>query len=345
MCPTKDVKIVIPCPDSNGNEAKEEYPVKKDLITKLKSVPCLGLFMGWISGIAFASASLTVSMMSHVDPMFIVFSSSIGQVIMFLPIVFYYKDCLFGVKGERYRMFERCFVGFLCFATSYYSLRFISLSDSQSIIFASPAFVSVLGCLLLNESCGVVTIFVVITSVVGVFLVARPSAVFGTTVDSFTPEQEMIGLGLAIFTCLVQGYMYISMRKLQRSSTSAQVSSYGLFSVLAASIYMNVSSWFSNSVTEIPLSSDWMLLMLNMLFNAIGQGSSALAFRLEEAGLVAVMRTFNIVMAFVYQGIFLTQPIHWTSIVGAVLICSGCIIVSGMKYYDSKKSHGNKSVQ
>jgi len=338
MCTTKDIELVNDSNDSlpKSNNGSQD---KQDLIDRLKLIPCLGLFMEWISSIAFASASLTFTMMSNVDPMFVLFLGSLGQIAIFLPILLYYKDNILGVKGERYRMFERSFVGFTCLATNYFSLKFISLSDSQSIIFASPAFVSVLGCLLLNESCGIITVFVVITSVVGVFLVARPSAVFGETVDYFTPEEQVTGLTLAIFTCLVQGYLYISMRKLQRSSTSAQVTFSGLFSCLAASLYMNISSWTTNSVTQIPVKSDWMLLILSVLFNAIGMSTSALAFRLEEAGLVSIMRTFNIVMSFVYQAIFLPQPIHWTSIVGAFLICSGCIIVSGLKYWESKNKN------
>ena len=51
MCTTKGIELVN---DSNDTPPKlnNESQDKTDLIDKLKLIPCLGLFMGWISSIA-----------------------------------------------------------------------------------------------------------------------------------------------------------------------------------------------------------------------------------------------------------------------------------------------------
>ena len=102
---------------------------------------------------------------------------------------------------------------------------------------------------------------------------------------------------------------------------------------------MNVMCMTRYSHIKIPHSlHDWLLILLNALAGVVGQWSATLAFRIEEASLVSIMRTFDIVMAFIYQALFLTQqPVYWTSILGSVLICSSCIVLSTKKFLDSKR--------
>jgi len=78
MCTTKDIELVN---DSNDTPTKSNGSQdKKDVIERLKLIPCLGLFMGWISSIAFASVGLTLTIMSNVHPMFVLFCGSLGQI-------------------------------------------------------------------------------------------------------------------------------------------------------------------------------------------------------------------------------------------------------------------------
>lgn len=54
--------------------------------------------------------------------------------------------------------------------------------------------------------------------------------------------------------------------------------------------------------------------------------------RIEKAGVVSIIRTFDIVMAFVLQVLFLKQAVVWTSIVGAVIVFSTILIVYANKH-------------
>lgn len=62
-----------------------------------------------------------------------------------------------------------------------------------------------------------------------------------------------------------------------------------------------------------------------------------MSLKLEEAGLVSLVRTFDIVMAFIYQtSFFPDQKVMVTSIIGAVIVCLSVVISFFKKLYDSK---------
>jgi len=334
-------------PNMSDIESKsvDDFRVKNNenvFIQRLERIPCCGLILSWISACCYATAGFTVELMDNVDPTFIVVSRSIIQLLFFLPVALCQGHSILGHQEERIGMCERCFFGFLCFVLAYYSFDYISFSDNQSIVFASPALVSFLGWVLLNETCSIIQIITMIITFIGVLLICRPTTIFGESglEDQFTPQERVIGITLSILTCVTLSYCYIGMRKLKKTSTSAQNAGYSIFCIFAGSLVLNAFSLSTQTVIRTPSGlRGWTLILINGFCGVCGQATASAALRIEEAGLVSIMRTFDIVMAFIYQGLFLPQqPIHWTSILGAVLISSGCIVVSVKKYLDSRKS-------
>ena len=334
--------------DKSMEDLNQLTPEKEsEFISRLRRIPCCGLFLSFFSGIVYATAGFTVELMDNVDPTLVVVIRSIIQLSVFLPLTLYQGQSVMGDKQERKAMIERCFFGFICFVLAYYSLEYIAFSDAQSIIFASPALTTLLGCILLNESCGIVQVITMIITFIGVLFVCRPAVIFGEKglEDQFTSDERMIGIILSVFCCLTLSYTYIGMRKLQRTSTAAQNAGYSLFCIFAGSLVLNIFSFSTQTVIRTPFGiRGWVLILINGVCGIIGQASQCLALKIEEAGLVAIMRSFDIVMAFMYQALFLPkQPIHWTSILGSVLICSGCFIVSIKKYFESRRNRNNNN--
>ena len=105
---------------------------------------------------------------------------SLVEFAFLFPAALILKKPLLGVQGERkYVIIRGCF-GFGSFAMTYYALAHLSLSDSQSILFSSPFFVYVFACIFLGEACGVFQIVMVIATLTGVMLIARPTFLFST---------------------------------------------------------------------------------------------------------------------------------------------------------------------
>lgn len=266
---------------------------------------------------------------------------SFVQVLVFLPLALFFKEPVFGIEGERVALVERSIFGYTCFVLSYYALSYISLSDSSAIAFSAPVFVSIFACILLKEPCGVFQVITIIGTLVGVFLIARPSFLFPSAdemVDVFSIQDRITGVILSVLTCLTMSYTYISMRKLQSTPTCAVIAFFSVFCIIAGSLTMNVSTFISGNAIGVPSSPFvWCMIAVNGVCGVLGQATLVLALKLEEAGLVSLLRTFDIVIAFLYQAGFLDQPIHWTSILGSAIVCSGCVAVALKKYFASKQ--------
>ena len=344
--------------DVNGNRVKNEdlmtsisfFEKKVTVImNKLRKVKGMGLFLALLTGCCMATAGFTVALMHSVDPTFVVASRSAIQLIFFLPVIISSKESIVGVEGEKMAVFERALTGFLEFTLHYYALRFVSLSDSSAIVFSAPVLVSIFACVLLKEPCGVFQVMTIFLTLVGVLLISRPTFLgFNSLIpDAFTIEERIIGISLSILCSLSMSYGFISMRKIPKTSTSVVVSFFSLFCVCVGSITLNVTSIVTGEVFATPQSLfDWGLIFANGMCGVIGQSLLVVALKLEEAGLVSLMRTIDIVVAFVYQGIFLPhQPLYWTSILGAVIICSGCVAVALKKYFASSDEGDDDSVE
>lgn len=144
-----------------------------------------------------------MELMDQVSACFVVTTMSICLLVFFLPIALLLKEPLLGVEGERFYVFQRALFGFLAFLTSYLALFYISFSDSSSILFSAPVFVSIFACILLKEECGVFQVACVIFTIIGVFMVSRPSFIFGgTEEDVFTASERIIGVVLSLVACI-----------------------------------------------------------------------------------------------------------------------------------------------
>jgi hypothetical protein len=60
------------------------------------------------------------------------------------------------------------------------------------------------------------------------------------------------------------------------------------------------------------------------------------SLKIENAGPVSLARTMDIVMAFVYQVVVLNTQVQITSLIGAIIICFGVILLALHKWYQQK---------
>lgn len=56
---------------------------------------------------------------------------------------------------------------------------------------------------------------------------------------------------------------------------------------------------------------------------------------------MSLARTFDIVMAFIYQAAFLDEPVVWTSILGAMIVCIGVSLSCLKKLYEVRPDKFN----
>ena len=264
---------------------------------------------------------------------------SLIQAIFYIPAALILKDPLFGISGERWYLFQRAAFGYICFTLSYYSLKFVSLSDSSSIVFSAPVFVSIFACIILHEPCGVFQITNVFFTLVGVILISHPSFIFGGTGEdaNFTAGDRLIGAILAFLSCLTMAYTFVSMRRLQKTPTTSVIAFFSTFCVVCGGVTVIIMHFAVPSYEVRTLSSDdWIFLVINGLCGVFGQLFLVTALKIEEAGLVSLVRTFDIVMSFIYQVFCLHQSAPLLSIIGAAIVFCGCVACGLKKFFASK---------
>ena len=304
---------------------------------KLRAIPGIGLIMALMSGVLFSISSFAVEFTDQVSPCFIVIFMSIMQLFLFIPYSLFTKESFSGVQGERLLVILRSCFGYTSYTLGYLALLYVSFSDTQSIQFSAPVYASFFACVILHEACGLFQVICVIVTLLGVFMISRPSFIFGVKEeDTFTTQDRIIGLSLSFIVSISMSLTYITLRKLERTPTSVLIVWYSLFNVIVGVITVIV--WFfvsPESLIPPRHQMDWLMMTLNGCLNAIAQIFLVLSLKLEEARLVSLMRTFDIVVAFVLQVSLSNQPVFWESIVGAVIISSSCVSIALRKYFNA----------
>ncbi|XP_013793723.1 solute carrier family 35 member G1-like [Limulus polyphemus] len=301
----------------------------------IRKISFLGLLCSLISALFFASASFIVAFVTNVDPMEILVIRSCIQLLMYVPVVIYKKTSFFGVKGERWFLCMRAVVGTVAMGMGYYSFRLIPLADASTIIFSCPALVTLFACVLLREPCGVFQVFTVILTLTGVVLISRPSFLFGvTSTDQVSSAQRLQGSLIAFCSCIAAALAFISLRKLQKTPTSVVICTFSIASIAFGLIYLFIVDNFT-----IPIcGQDAILLVLCGVFGTFGQFLLTTALKLEDAGPISLTRTLDIILAFVFGVSFLDQYPSWTSIVGALVVCSSIVSLAIKKWKDKHRS-------
>lgn len=258
--------------------------------------------------------------------------------LVYLPLTLWLKNPLLGVPGERFYLIQRSFFGFITITFNYYSMSFISLSDASAIAFSSPVFVSIFAYFLLKEKFGVFQVTTVFWTLTGVVLIARPSFLFGArAIDrQFSASDRLIGTSLAFVASLCMALAHIMMRRLQKTPTTTVISFFSMFCAVCGLVVVSVLKLTTSCPIRFPAKSDYVFIFANGMSGVLGQGFIVVALKIEEAGLVTLCRTFDIVIAFLYQITFLNQEILLMSVVGAVVVSSGCVACGLKKYFDAK---------
>lgn len=193
-------------------------------------------------------------------------------------------------------------------------------------------------CVILKEACGVFQIIMVITTMTGVMLIARPTFLFSTdTMDNdFKPEDRVIGTIMSLGAALTMSFSYVMIRKAKKTPAVTVVTIFSFFGLTLGALVFTILK-FSKVEVHIPKGTrDFGLLVANGICGVVGQSLMVLSLQIEEAGLVSLMRTIDIVLAFVYQISFLGQKPTLLSIGGAIIIFGTCVACALKKYFDAR---------
>ncbi|KAI1281889.1 Solute carrier family 35 member G1 [Halotydeus destructor] len=223
----------------------------------------------------------------------------------------------------------KCFIGFVCTSSGYVAISMIPLGDASTIIFSAPVYVSVFAFLILGEAFGILQFVVVCITIAGAGLISKPTFIFGSSGSAEVGAYLFQGYVLAFVSSVANALDYVFTRKVQRTPADVVIVWYSAISTLMG--ILTIAGTYFMFDTDITWPTEftqleWLILLANGACGIIGQLTLIVSLKLEEAGLVALTRCTDIVIAFILQILFLAEPIEWTSALGAVIVMSGVAI-------------------
>ncbi|KAI0919827.1 hypothetical protein AcV5_001792 [Taiwanofungus camphoratus] len=257
-------------------------------------------------------------------------------------------DPILGPKGVRLLLVFRGFCGFFGLFGTYYSLRYLSLSDATVLQFLAPMCTAIVGALVLKEDFKRSQAVASVCSLIGVVLIARPTFLFGSasrdlvpeldlahdstsgnmgTVVTVTPAQRLGAVGTAMLGVLGATGAYTSIRAIgKRAHPLHNLVAFSSQCMIASSIAM---IFIVRSELVFPTRIVFLFMLLAIGFCGFGgQMLMTMGLQRETAGRGTMAIYVQIIFATVYDRIFFHSTPPPLSVVGTVIIMSSAIYVA-----------------
>lgn len=298
--------------------------------------PGLGIFYTILSALFFSSSALLVKKIENMHSVEISAIRCIFQMLFVLPGLIYYKVGFLGPRDQRIFLFLRGLLGSTAMILLYYAVQSMPLADATVITFSSPAFTCIFACIFLKEKCTVWDILFMLFTITGVILIARPPFLFGSRNEGLEEEysNHMKGTIAAVASAVGASLTLVVLRKMGKSvHYLLSIWYYAIIGLIECVIALSVIGAWS-----LPYCGQdrWLLVLIGIL-GLGGQTFLVKALQIEKAGPVSVMRTMDVVFAFIFQALFLHRTPTWLTIGGALCIVASTAGTAIVKWYTSSR--------
>ncbi|XP_062436418.1 solute carrier family 35 member G1, partial [Rhea pennata] len=305
--------------------------------TKKKATcPGLGLFYTVLSAFFFSVTALLLKKIEDVHAVEVSAFRCVFQMAFVLPGLIYYKTGFLGPKGKRIFLFFRGFFGSSAMVLLYYAFQVMPLADVTVLTFSSPVFTSLLAWIFLKEKYSIWDLLFTLFAIAGVVLIARPPFLFGSSVTGIEGDytDHLKGTIAAIASAVSAALTFVILRKVGKS------------------VHYFLSIWYyaviglTGCVITLSLTNEWslphcgkdrVLLILIAVLGLGGQIFLTKALQIEKAGPVAIMKTMDVVFAFILQILFLNHLPTWWTVGGALCVIASSSGTAIRKWQQSSK--------
>ncbi|XP_019938875.1 solute carrier family 35 member G1 [Paralichthys olivaceus] len=318
-------------PASRGGSAQEGAE-------KPKGCPGLGLFYAFLSTVFFSIIALLVKSIQGIHAIEISAIRCFFQMLFVMPLLIYHKTGFLGPRDKRIFLVLRGFIGSNAMILLFYAVQQMPLADATVIMFSNPVFTSLLAWIFLKEKCTILDCVFTVFTLTGVIIIARPPFLFGQHLRGIEGNyaNHIKGTIAAFAGAVAAAFTFVVLRKMGKSvHYYLSVWYYAVIGFLECLITVSVlGEW------KIPYCGrDRWILMLIAVLGIAGQVFLTKALQIEKAGPVALMRTVDVVLAFIFQFIFFNRaPTLW-SLGGALCVVASTSGIAVKKWYsNSRKS-------
>lgn len=207
----------------------------------------------------------------------------------------------------------RALLGYGALSCFFYALVHLPLADATVIQYTNPVFTALLAAVLLSERLRGRDVALVLLSLVGVVLMARPGFLFGGLEERLDP----VAAGIALLGAVLSAGAYVAVRRLGATEDPLVIVFYfALLSTVGAVPLTAVDA-------VLPTTGEWVALAGIGVITQLAQVFMTKGLRLEAAGRAMAVGYMQIVFAAVWGMLFFAEfPDLW-GVAGALLIVVG----------------------
>jgi len=220
--------------------------------------------------------------------------------------------------NHRTLLAVRGLFGFGALVCFYWSLVHMPLAEATVIHFTSPVFTAVLAALLLREPLRAIDLASVFVSLVGVLLVARPSALFGGAAVPLEPR----AVAISVLGALLSSAAYVVVRKARGLDHPLVVVFWFPLVATPLAIPPALRDWIA------PTPKEWLVLLGVAVATQFAQVFMTEGLHREPAGRATAITYLQIVFAGTWGVLFLGEIPELLTLAGAALIGGSVIALA-----------------
>ena len=221
-----------------------------------------------------------------------------------------------ALGSGRPLLWVRGLCGFSALSCVYYAVTHLPLAEATVLQYLHPPLTAVLAAAVLGERLDRTVGVSLVLGLLGLVLIAQPSAVFGSTTATLPALAIAAAAGGAVFSSCA----YVAVRKLGSSEHPLVIVLYFPLVALPASI----PGMLADAIW--PRGLEWLWLLSVGISTQIGQVAITRALTLDAASRTAAYSYVQVPLAALWGALFFDALPNRYSVLGALFILSGAVI-------------------
>jgi len=310
----------------------------------------LGYCCAILAGLCFTSSNVMIKYIPEVNSWQLLLVRCLAQLVTMVPIMLLGKHNIFGTPdfATRWRLVAQGVLGGFLLLGIFVAVARMPLGDCTAIFFSSPAFTMVLSCIILKDHCGVWRCLVALTLLTGVMILSRPPALFpptpatanhttsAHTIDDHDLSDyneggyDLVGVLASLAVPALSAWIVIITRQAKHVHYSVLVFWFGVGGLVVSLVGMFLRD--SDHMIQTWNIKEWMLSFMVALLGILGSIAMTKAVCWVTPSKVMVVRSFEVVAAYILQVTVYDVPTHWSDLAGTMCVISA-VIAMGLEDY------------
>jgi len=339
-------------------DSETNRSVRYDPSCTPKPLVYLGYCCAILAGLCFTSSNVMIKYIPEVNSWQLLLVRCLAQLATMVPIMLLGKHNIFGTPdfATRWRLVAQGVLGGFLLLGIFVAVARMPLGDCTAIFFSSPAFTMVLSCIILKDHCGVWRCLVAITLLTGVMILSRPPALFPPTPatandtssahtndkhdndhdlsDNSEGGYDLVGVLASLAVPTLSAWIVIITRQAKHVHYSVLVFWFGVGGLVVSLVGMFLRD--SEHMIQTWSIKEWMLSFMVALVGILGSIAMTKAVCWVTPSKVMVVRSFEVVAAYILQVTVYDVPTHWSDLAGTMCVISA-VIAMGLEDYLMEK--------